>query len=750
MQRVSTAYKKEQLNYLRNENYVYVYLGVISREAQSNAYSNGGFTIYSSPQSVFSNNDFEAYYTSADENYCKVNDSMYFMPRDYDCFALWQGLVTQEIADSVTFTFLPYKRLDIKGLTIDFGDYYPTSFSVTNGNIQYTYDYTNDHPGVWDCEDVFRNTAQITIIPHQMVGGRQRLRIHSILFGKGLMFDNNSLISTSWKQECAHISNKLPSKQFSFTISNLDRKFAADDPHSWASFLQERQDVEFHYGRKLDDGSIYIIKGGKLKLKSWSSDDAKSKFTCVGFMDYMSGTYNKGQYYPDGISYWDLARDVCEDAGLENYIIDNWLKTLYTHNPLPVEKHKNLLQLIANASQSILYETRDGALEIKSSFEPNITNISSNGATIYSNLDNIVEEDVACQDYASNEKDYVFTDGKQFFLPRVNRSGYVETGYISQHVSKADGTFITNPTLTIEWEASWTFFNLYIVFGDVKPLEYVIRTYHYDTLVDTVYSGEEIQFTDLVEWDFYELNKLVIEFTKTNPYQRIHVKKLRFGDLSDYSIDYRDMKESPKAVTAEFVKNVTVNYYEYAYGNENKQIGTTKAVIGENKVIFSKPHHDYSLSYKDGGSGTLTLNESGAYYIDFTSSRAAEVNVKAYEFNVTQKEVVNEVHEIGVDKVSKNVIIDNEERALGEAYWLGDHFDNDIDYTITYRGEPALDADDQIYTENKYVEKNMVRVVSNQIDTSTGMMNCRLKARRTRYIEPALVDVAIVDESEVE
>jgi hypothetical protein len=86
--------------------------------------------------------------------------------------------------------------------------------------------------------------------------------------------------------------------------------------------------------------------------------------------------------------------------------------------------------------------------------------------------------------------------------------------------------------------------------------------------------------------------------------------------------------------------------------------------------------------------------------------------------------------------------------AVAECEWLCDYFKNDIEYDITYRGEPALDPDDQIYTENKYVELNLVRILSSQIDTSTGMsMSCRLNGRRTRWVEPALVDVAIVDES---
>ena len=102
MQITSRAYKTEQLGQLRNEQYIYVYLGVISREAQATAYSIGSFTEYSDPQSIFDNNTFEGYYVTAEQNMARCDRSQFFIPRDSSSFALWQGLVTQDILGSAT------------------------------------------------------------------------------------------------------------------------------------------------------------------------------------------------------------------------------------------------------------------------------------------------------------------------------------------------------------------------------------------------------------------------------------------------------------------------------------------------------------------------------------------------------------------------------------------------------------------------------------------------------------------------
>lgn len=903
MQRTSRAYKTEQKGYLRNEQYIYVYLGVISREAQANAYAEGGFTDYSDEQSIFENHEFEAYYATAEQNMARCDRSQFFMPRDNTAYALWQGLVTNELLGAVTFTFGSFKHLNIKGLTIDFGDFYPTRFKITNGYSSYTYTYTNETEGVWTTEDEYLDTEFLTIIPLEMVGGQQRLRIKSILFGLGFIFDNTNLISTSWKSEVAHLSDSLPAKSFSFTIDNLSRKFSADNPHSFVAFLEEQQDVEFEYGRKLDDGTIYRIPGGKLNLTSWSSNDQQAKFTAVGYMDYSTDTYNKGKYYPEGISLFDLAVQVCEDAGYEDYIIDTYLKKIITHNPLPVEKHKNLLQLIANSSMAILRETRDGKIEIKTSFLPDIVGITSNGHTDYSNLSNLVDEDVVNEEYATTEQNFVYADGHQYFLPRTQEE-FIDVGYVSEKVSNEEGIFdsetdnfvhficdeditgiefngqivtrrgrflgdglsvslnagtTANPVVTVEWESSWTFFNLTLVFSDVLPKTIIIHSYKDDVEINSFVVEDEIDFFTLVHHDFYELDKMEIEFVETSPHQRIHLNKILFGSVTDYSIDYMDMSTTPTAIRTDFIKNVNVVYSEYAYGTDVKSIGTLNEVSEENIFESKNAHHDYSVAYKeikdddtehtkaskafvdelpdvDNGKsstryfvptgndgeyymymlvttdgvkswglqstvtetivselpstldadtlylvetdtdliyhlylltvknnenvvlslgydvrGTLEITETSAFYCKFTSNVSSPVVVSGIEYVVTEHTYSNQLNEIGTDKTANNVLIDNLEHAQKEAEWLEEYYNNDVEYTIQYRGEPALDPDDQIYIENRFVEKNLIRITDTQINTSTGMsMTCVLHGRRLSYLEPSTVEHAIVDQSEVQ
>ena len=68
-----------------------------------------------------------------------------------------------------------------------------------------------------------------------------------------------------------------------------------------------------------------------------------------------------------------------------------------------------------------------------------------------------------------------------------------------------------------------------------------------------------------------------------------------------------------------------------------------------------------------------------------------------------------------------------------------------MEYTLTYRGDPTLDADDAIYLENNFVSYNEVRIEQESISTSMGIdFTCSIQARRTGYQVDATTETAIV------
>ena len=489
----------------------------------------------------------------------------------------------------------------------------------------------------------------------------------------------------------------------------------------------------------------------------------------------------------------------------------------------------------------------------------------------------LVTDDPAVQ-FADVENEFVYTDGHQRFLPRSGAQS--DTGYISQKMSNAEGIFYKastnyrkfvhsggtiqgfrfedikygkfisgnvkvdftsdstdNPTLSVTWETAWTFYDMQLEFADVCPKSLIIHSYLEGTETEA-FAVEDLDFSTPIQHDFYEVDQVIFEFVETNPYQRIHLEKIVFGNSVGYTLDYRDMTATPVATRAEFVRNVDVIYTKFTYGTTEEEISTIDAVVGENEVIFDNAYHNlraaYSelpdddethtkmkkkfvtalpapedavpntlyiinsfyvyrvvtsnnvkswdylglkiayacstlpstpsnsfmymletdnpyithlyMNYNNGSetelvslgymvSGTIDITVSDcAYYAVITSNVASPIDIYGIPYTVSEKTYNTRINDVGVDKTAKNVLIDNLEHAQEESAWLADYYANDVEYKIQYRGEPSLEPDDMIYIENKFVEKNKVRIVNSQIDTGTGMsMSCIINGRRISY-----------------
>ena len=144
------------------------------------------------------------------------------------------------------------------------------------------------------------------------------------------------------KSHISPISESLPSVDFSVTIENMDKYYNVDNDDSAINYMETGQEMAVYYGYTLNDGSIEWVKGGTLFMQEWSADDKLAKFGAVDIFEYMNDEYKRGEYRPEGISLFDLAADVFEDAGVlpEGYWIDPYLKKVIVYNPLPMVKHK--------------------------------------------------------------------------------------------------------------------------------------------------------------------------------------------------------------------------------------------------------------------------------------------------------------------------------------------------------------------------------------------------------------------------
>ena len=82
--------------------------------------------------------------------------------------------------------------------------------------------------------------------------------------------------------------------------------------------------------------------GSQGVLREWSADDDEMSFSASDRFEDLGELYRRGKYSSEGISLYDLAVDVLNDAGVDSreYWLDDYLKNVKVYNPMPVVSHQ--------------------------------------------------------------------------------------------------------------------------------------------------------------------------------------------------------------------------------------------------------------------------------------------------------------------------------------------------------------------------------------------------------------------------
>lgn len=737
MQPASQQYKDLMRREFRDPlSYIRVTIGLINQEAQSSGYIpiQENYTYYSSFKMPLDNYDVKELYATCDQDYTPVDGSMYFLPRCRPDVVLNQGIVSEELMGPVEMRFAV--QHDIKGLTIEFGKAHPVDFTIESDNN--TLEITGNDNGYFVTEEIFNGATFLRFNPSRMVNGQSRFRIHKITMGIGIYFDNRRILSATKKEHISPIMEELPTIDFSLSVNNKDRAFDIENEESSVNFLENGQDITVLYGQELDNGSVEWLPGAKLQLKEWSADDEEMSFSASDRFDFMDGTYHRGLHRPNGISLYDLALDVLTDAGIDNrtYWIDSYLKSVKVSNPIPVVTHKEALQLIANAGRCILYQDREGNIFLKSSFIPDME-ASSVNETYFSCAGSVLGKAVKSS-YALAAQDYTSVTPKQYFLPRQGDGAiYLNAGYVSETVSQNDGSFTVNPTVEINLEASFKCFGLTLEFGSNNPLEMVFHAYRDGELVED-YNVKDLTATTVISHEFEEFDRLVLEFTRGLPNNRVILNNITFGDSTDYVFEYgHELTKTPKGTQLAKVRELQVIRTLFNRAGEMKELAKETIMVttadNQYKFYFSNPSYDLSCTLTEPGEvQTATIISSSNYFatVEITGvTGPVEVSISGRELTIAKANVTLQLNPTGSQEVWENPLVSDSIHAANIADWIGDYLKSDRQYDLQYRGEPRIDANDIAFLENKYVPDLLLRVHEHTLKFN-GALSGTIKARR--------------------
>lgn len=737
MQKVSKAYKESMKSSLRERAYIMISFGLVNQEAQAKAtVDNGSYAYYSNKDNIFGKHIDDTVYATLEEEFTKVDGSMFFLPRAteggryYDTGIVSDKLVSEARCEVIIS--LNTIATDFKGLTINFGENYPVDFDIV-GSTGQTIEFRGNTKSKWSTEEVLENTTYIKLVFYKMKNPQSRLRIYSIMFGYGLVYYNDSVMSSALDSYVSPIGADVPQFDFSVTLKNYDHYFNVDNPNSAINYLETGQEMDIMYGYQTPGSdTIEWIQGNHLWCSEWESDDNTATIRCQDIFRNMDGEYVRGMYSAAGKSCYALAEEILKDAGISEYYIDPRLKKLYSNNPIPRVKYKEALQIIANACRCVLTQSRDGKVQIKSNFMPSAS-IATNGEETYSNAANVLT-DTPKVEYATLAGNYTPTDGTMFFLPR-NGKAALTTGYVSKEISGANGTFTKNPVVTITMEAIRAYYGLKLVFGTALPAAFTIRTYKGGEPVNEYpVEKDEINTTSIILRDFDDFDVMKIEFTKTaEPYNRIVLNYFTLSDVVDFTMNRRDMTSSPKAIKQELIKEVIVPCYTYQENNreENLVYEDIDVVAGEVETYYIQdPSYGYKVKL-DEVEGKATVVAWSNYFvtIKFNVTGSFKLEVQGYRYKIVEKYATVSLNARGKTVKWKNPLISNTTMANELAAWLADYYTAGIEYEYDTRGNPELDATDIVYQENEFHDGMRVNIYRHTVNFKQAFSG-RVTARR--------------------
>lgn len=737
MQKVSKAYKESMKSSLRERAYIMLSFGLVNQEAQAKArISSGKFAYYSNKDNIFGEHDDSTVYATLEENFTKVDGSMFFLPRQtpngsyYDTGVISKNLVSEAVCE-LTIS-LNTIAIDFKGLTINFGENYPVDFDVI-GSTGQTIEFRGNDKAEWSTEETLENTTYIKLRFYTMKNPQSRLRIYFIRFGYGLVYYNDSVMDSRLESYISPIGADVPQIDFSVQLKNYDHYFNVDNPKSAINYLETGQEMDILYGYQLPDSDeIEWIQGNHLLCSEWESDDNTATIRCQDIFRNMDSEYVKGLYSQTGKSYYALAQEILRDAGVTKYYLDPRLKRLFTNNPIPRVQHKEALQIIANACRCSLAQTRYGDIQIKSSFMPSAS-VSTNGETSFSKAENILAESEK-DEYATLAQDYTPVDGSMFFIPR-NGSPTVNTGYVSQQISGADGKFTTNPIVTISMEAIRAYFSMELVFGTSLPAAFIIRTYNGGELVNEFPIGsDEISRRTVIIRDFDDFEVMKIEFTQTEtPYNRIVLNRFSLSNVANFTMTRKDMTSSPKAIKQELIKEVIVPCYTYQPGTREENLVNEDVVITAGQVetyYMQDPSYGYRPKLNEQ-EGLADVVDWGNYYVTLKYKVSGEyrLEVQGYRYRIVERYATKTLHARGKTIKWANPLISDMTMANDLAEWLADYYTAGIEYEYNTRGNPEIDPTDIVFQENEFHKGMKVNIYRHTINFRQSFSG-RVTARR--------------------
>ena len=191
----------------------------------------------------------------------------------------------------------------------------------------------------------------------------RRIRVSSIIFGKTIVFDQNSVVNVDFTDKTSYSCDTLPSRIFKFDINNYEGMYNVDNPNNDYIKLNKQTRIRFRNGYNVcgytyDNNGYVVMENGQpvidteqdgteiewdnwkeLRLMDISANaDESATFTAGSLLDIMEDTYTTELYPGNDRTAQEIVDNILVFEGLDftsvEWSTDNIKKPTYQNGQL--------------------------------------------------------------------------------------------------------------------------------------------------------------------------------------------------------------------------------------------------------------------------------------------------------------------------------------------------------------------------------------------------------------------------------
>lgn len=543
--------------------------------------------------------------------------------------------------------------------------------------------------------------------------GASALHLLDLMYGIGLTFENDDIITLSANASNSPLSLELPESEMSFTLFNENGLFDPDGTNSVISFFSTDQRCALTLGYDISGtGDIEWIPHSTRLMASWSAEGIEARFTTDSFLSRMADTtYQRGKYGPFTIKA--LIDDVMLDYPDIEYDASQYRFTIQTvTEPLPLVSHAECLQLIANIAIATIEELPDGTLILRERADAVPTYSIPSNTDLFllgSDVDYLTSAD-PIQEYAAWEEDGFALSGNMLFVPDDDTS-YENTGLVwdifptggaSTNYPQVQHLYSITPYIRFDFVDDVSFGSIKLDFGENFVPTYVgLIGYRSGSPSPTqVYKklwrmdSKEMVIVD----NFDRLVWMYVYAVGNDKQQRARIQRVAFSWENGYTLTADDIFDRPVGTRLPKCRNLTVSLVNRAAQTSAQFKEVTITAGTATWIEHGAAYKNVTAATPTAGASLTSLCYAYASLITATGVTGdVVVRLTGQEMkDGAVKSNIVAINTLGEDITLANPLLTSASLPTGYMDWVTEHMTRDIQWTANVIGYPEIQPVDVI------------------------------------------------------